>query len=101
MKTIRYQILVKGGLIAVAGEPVEIENDHGMAFGVHCNVHKPFDDAHRYVVTHIETGMIAGCSALRRLAIENARERIRAANAAGTLAASVELAMRTRSAFAG
>ncbi|WP_175784540.1 hypothetical protein [Burkholderia ambifaria] len=100
MKTIRYEILVEGGTRAIAGEPVEIENNQGMTFGVHCNVHKPFDDPSRYVVTHIETGMVAGGGAMRMVAIEDARERVTKAQAAGTLARTIELAMRQREAIA-
>jgi len=96
MKTIRYEILGEGGTRAIAGEPVDIENNQGMTFGVHCNVHKPFDDPLRYVVTHIETGMAAGCGSMRMVAIEDARQRVTKAQAAGTLAGSIEAGMEQR-----
>ncbi|RQS60387.1 hypothetical protein DID99_01705 [Burkholderia sp. Bp8986] len=67
-----------------------------MTFGVHCNVYHSFDSPQRYVVTHIESGFSVGNAAMRMLAIDDARERVTQADKAGTLALSVENAMRLR-----
>lgn len=96
MKTIRYDILQENGPRSVAGEPLTIKNGQGMTFGVHCNVYQPFDSQTRYVVTHIESGFSVGNAAMRMLAIDDARMRVTEADKAGTLALSVDNAMRLR-----
>lgn len=96
MKTIRYEILLEHGLKAIAGEPVEIANDQGMTFGVHCTAYRAFDDELRHVVTHVESGMLVGNGATRSRAIERARVGVEKARMSGTLAYMIERAMQER-----
>lgn len=96
LTTIRYDILQENGLRSVAGELLVIKNGQGMTFGVHCNVYQPFDSQTRYVVTHIESGFSVGNASMRMLAIDDARTRVTEADKAGTLALSVDNAMRQR-----
>ncbi|CAN0621107.1 protein of unknown function [Burkholderia multivorans] len=93
---IPYDILIQTGLRRVIGELLHIKNEQGMTFGVHCNVGHAFDSPERYVVTHIQSGFMVGGASTRMLAIDDAQERIRKAEKAGTLASSVEKAMRVR-----
>lgn len=94
--TIHYDILSQNGLRRVVGEPLQIKNEQGMTFGVHCNAYQVFDCQKRYVVTHIQSGFIVGRATTRALAIDDARERISKAEKAGTLAYTVEKAMHMR-----
>ncbi|MBU9523259.1 hypothetical protein [Burkholderia multivorans] len=96
MSTIVYGILSESGLVALRGEPVEIENNAGMTFGIHCNARKRPDDEQRFVVTNIETGMRAGWGATRDAAIATARQRVRDAIKRGTLARTLEAGIKTR-----
>lgn len=96
MKTIRYEITLEHGLKAIAGEPVEIANDQGMTFGVHCTAYRAFDDELRYIVTHVESGLLVGNGVTRGAAIESARVRIDKARLSGALAHVVERAMQVR-----
>ncbi|MBB5447112.1 MULTISPECIES: hypothetical protein [unclassified Paraburkholderia] len=96
MKPIRYEVLYEGGPVMILGEAVEIENDLGLTFGVHCNGWLPREHDHRWIVTHTASGLMTGWGATRAGAVLCAAERVRSATAGGYLAASIERAMRTR-----
>ncbi|HDR9048553.1 TPA: hypothetical protein QDA94_002778 [Burkholderia vietnamiensis] len=99
MSPIVYGILSPSGLVMKKGEPVEIKNAIGMTFGIHCNDRRTADDELRFVVTNIETGMLAGNGTTRDAAIERARMRVQSAIKRGTLARTFEESMRTRAAI--
>ncbi|NML31814.1 hypothetical protein [Paraburkholderia antibiotica] len=96
MKPIRYEVLYEGGPVMILGEAVEIENDLGLTFGVHCNGWLPRDDAQRWIVTHTESGLMIGWGSSRAGAVLCASERVRDAIAAGSLKSAIERAMRHR-----
>jgi hypothetical protein len=91
MKTIEYEILQQNGARIVKGNPVVIENDARMTFGIHFNRFETIDSGKRYAVTHIESGLMAGCGKSRDEAIDDATTRIVEAQQRGTLARAVKM----------
>ncbi|KVP87660.1 hypothetical protein WJ96_01455 [Burkholderia ubonensis] len=96
--TITYEILMGEGLKRVEGEPVVIKNALGMTFGVHRNRFRIDGDDKLYVVSNIESGMLAGNGASSKEAISCARKRIRNAVRRSAMAKIFEAGMRTREA---
>lgn len=97
--TIGYEVLFVDGLRRVKGEPVTIKNDLGMTFGVHRNHKRAEGHDQLYVVSNIETGMVAGSGASSEQAISDARTRIREAVRRGSMARVFAESMRTREAI--
>ncbi|MBB5469198.1 hypothetical protein HDG32_005345 [Paraburkholderia sp. CI2] len=96
MKPIRYEIMYEGGPVMILGEAVEIENDLGLTFGVHCNGWLPREHNHRWIVTHTASGLMTGWGATRAGAVLCASERVRIAIAGGYLKSAIERAMCQR-----
>jgi len=69
---IRYELLRDTGLRTVSGEPVDIPNLVGAAFGIHAEPLLPDGHYEKWVVTHLASGMMAGAGASPSAAIKHA-----------------------------